>query len=353
MSKNREIEILLKILKGDAGLQEDPESFDAGLLIRWAEVHKVVYPLLTFARKYRNLFTRENILRLENHCLQTARRSLSQLSELKRIAAALQENKIDFAVIKGPQLSRMLYGREALKESVDLDIMLAHDSSQAETHELLTRLGYTWSNLAACRSGFTKRIFIIAKREVQYISPATRSHIDLHIRPGANTYLTARLFRDFFNAFEDFDLEGVRVPVPPLEKYFAYLCYHGSLHQFSRLAWLLDIRAFLQTRYHALDFQKVLAIARSWRAERSVFIAMYLLQDYFGDEVPASLTSPPKHAGRTAFLASQCRELLDKDEKYAFSLHGRFGKLIYMMVLIKGLAGKIDLLFGILLRMVI
>jgi hypothetical protein len=352
MREEKEIGILLEILKGDPNLKVAPGSFMSDRLIRLAEIHKVVYQLMRFTQQHPDLFSKEQIARLDNHCRQAALRSLTQLHELKRIAAALKENNIGFVVIKGPQLSRMLYGREALKESVDIDIMLVSQPDAEQAHEVLTRLGYTWSNLDYYKTRLKKSIFIKARREVHYISPANGNHIDLHIRPGASTYMTAGLFRNFFDGLERFDIEGIGLPVLPLEKYLVYLCYHGSLHQFCRLAWLLDIRAYLRLKQDALDYPKLFGIARALHTERSIFTAMQLIQSYFGEVVPEKLKVPPSCARRIDLLAKMCRGMIDKDERYGLSMKGRFGRLMYMMVLIKGLAGKVDFVFGIVLRMV-
>ncbi len=343
--------ILIRILRGDTTGEDLTIACDADRLIRLAEIHKVIYQVLLFARQHPGLFTQEQVERLDNHSRQAALRSLTQLHELKRIATVLQENRIAFVVIKGPQLSRMLYGREALKESVDLDIMLVNPEDFDRAHDVIYGLGYTWSNLNGYPSEFTQRLFIHAKREVAYSAPATRNNIDLHVKPGSNTYLTARLFRNFFSALESHDLEGVAMPVLPPEKYLAYLCYHGSLHQFSRLAWLLDIRAFLRLEQDALDYVNLIDIARSWRAERGLFTALRLLREYFGDEIPEKLKDYPLFTPRINHLVKMCQRITSADESYSLSLKGRTGRFFYMMLLIRGWAGKVDFVYGIFIRM--
>ncbi len=352
MRKEKEIGLLRKILQGDSKEQFNSESFNMDVLIRLTIIHKVVYQLLLFAQQHPELFSQEQIAHLDNHCRQAALRSLTQLHELRRIAMALQENRLAFVVIKGPQLSRMLYGREALKESVDLDIMLLNPGDFDRAHAVIKDLGYTWSNLNGFSSGFARKLFLHAKREVAYASPVTRNNIDLHVKPGSNTYRTARLFRDFFAGLESFDLEGFGMPVLPPEKYLAYLCYHGSLHQFSRLAWLLDIRAFLRLKQDEMDFAEVTGIARSWRAERGLYMALRLLQEYFGDEIPEKLKGYPLFSPRINHLVKMCQRVITADESYSLSLKGRTDRFFYMMLLIRGLAGKVDFVYGILIRIV-
>ncbi len=346
------IMILIRILRGDTNGQDLTVARDADRLIRLAVIHKVVYQLLLFAQQHPEFFTQVQIAHLENHCRQAALRSLMQLHELRRIAMALQENRLDFVVIKGPQLSRMLYGREALKESVDLDIMLACPVDFDRAHAVVNGLGYTWSNLNVFTSRFTQRLFIHAKREVAFASPVTRNSIDLHVKPGSNTYLTARFFGDFFTGLASYDLEGVAMPVLPPEKYLAYLCYHGSVHQFSRLAWLLDIRGFLRLKKDELDYARLIGIAKSWHTERGLYTALRLLQEYFGDEIPGALNVKALYTRRINLLVKMCQHLILMDEDYALSLKGRTGRFLYMMTLMKGWAGKVDFVYGILIRIV-
>ena len=353
MNEQPEIAILLQIVKGDIDLQISLGSCSIDRLIQLAEMHRVVYQLLIFARQHNDIFTGEQIIQLENRCRQGALRSLTQLHELKRIAGVLNEKDIGYVCIKGPQLSRMIYGREALKESVDLDILLERAEDLMKVHTILSGLGYTHSNLNQYKGKYARKIFLIAKREVHFFNRETRCAIDLHVRPGANTYLTAKYFNGFLSDLVAADLEGTRVPVLSDEYYFVYLCYHGSLHQFSRLAWLMDIRAFLSLKREVFDYGKLLSIARSLHAERSVYLTMLLLQQLLGDEIPGDIAVNIRNNKRFRYLVSVCANMTGRDPIYWMTLIGRTEKVIYIMLLIKGMAGRIDWLYGILMRQLI
>jgi len=347
----KEINILLRILKGVPDQSITEESFNTDSLIRLAGMHRVSHPLLVYAQDHPGLFTPAQIESLSLHCRNNAIRSLGQLGELIRVARGLSHAGIAFVVIKGPQLARMLYGREALKESVDLDMMLVCESDLERAHLLLSGMGFTQSNLNAYPGKFSRKIFLIAKREVHYVNPVSQIHIDLHLRAGANTYLTAGRFRNFFEPLETFDVEGQPVNILLPEQYLSYLCYHGSLHQFSRIAWLMDIRAFLSVKRNILNYDKVLALALKIKAERSLFLAMILLHQYFGDQIPAVIERAITQRKRIGLLARVCRRMLTRNSDYGLTLQGRLNKLFYMMVLIKGFAGRLDLLYGIVMRM--
>jgi hypothetical protein len=349
MLTDPEIKLLLQIVTNDH--QEMPLSpINISRLIRLAVRHKVVYQLLRFAQQYPPLFTPDQLLKLENRSRHNAQRSLTQLSEMKTIAGSFNEKGIGYVCIKGPQLARMIYGREALKESVDLDIILVDNNNLSRVHVLLSELGYTRSNLNQYPGAWRRKIFLTAKREVHYFNQQNKCSIDLHIRPGANTYITEKRFKGFLSRLKAFDLEGKSIPVLPDEAYFVYLCYHGALHQFSRLAWLLDIRAFMQIKSAKLDFSQVSFIARSLQLERCVYLAFVLLKDYFGEEPVGKNDNMP---ARMRFLAASCHRMLDREPQYGLSLRGRIDKFIYIMVLLKGLAAKIDWIYGIIMRQLI
>ncbi|HEX2394652.1 MAG TPA: nucleotidyltransferase family protein [Bacteroidales bacterium] len=352
MLHNKEIKLLLEIATEPGNNAISLAGMNIQQLMQLAFRHKTVYHLHVFAHKNSHLFSKEQLKNIEERSRRSAIQSLVQLYELKKIARTLDDNGISYCCIKGPQLSRMLYGREALKESVDLDIILGKASDLQQVHELFYKLGYSVSNLNEYPGKWRRKIFLIAKREVHYYNRENNCAIDLHIRPGANTYLTEKYFKGFLTGLKTYDLEGTPIPVLQDESYFVYLCYHGALHQFSRLAWLLDIRAFLIMKETTLNFDTVHRIARSLNIERCVILALLLLEKYFGDafisKVDYSLQTKLMH-----LLAADCYEMLRSQPGYALSLKGRYNKVIYIMKLIKGLPGKIDWFYGIFMRQVI
>jgi hypothetical protein len=150
-----------------------------------------------------------------------------------------------------------------------------------------------------------------------------RCAIDLHYRPGANTYLTAGRFRGILSQVNKTTLEGTVLPVLPDETYFVYLCYHGSLHQFSRLAWLMDIRAFLKVKQQVLDYPAIMALAHTLKVERSMYLAMHLLQHYFSDDLPPEIVVHLPNNARFRYLISVCYNMIGREPDYWKTFRGR------------------------------
>lgn len=337
---------LLTLLRG-----ETPQpATDA--LVTLAQMHRVSYEVWRYAQHNPGFLTKRQLEKLDAHCRSNALKALDQLLELTRVSRAFHEEGIAYASVKGQQLSRMLYGRHAQKESVDLDLLLARAADLNKAHALLTAMGYAQSSLNRYRGRFARRVYLIGKREVDYFNPSNQSRIDLHLRPGANTYLTAYHFRNFFMELETTVIDGYPIFIPPPEQYFAYLCYHGALHQFMRLGWLMDIRAFLAVKGKELDMNKVWRQAANMGATRHLQLALILLRDWFGDEIPVVLRAKMKEGPRLRLLARICRRGLSRPSGYPLTLAGRTGKFVYMMILLRGLSARMDWLYGIVTRQI-
>jgi hypothetical protein len=349
MIPTHETEVLLEILKGNQPVILLKET-DIDWLIKVAGRHKVRYSLLLFAQQHTDIFNPEQIVKLENLCRKAALHALVQLNELTCVAERLNKENIGFVCVKGPQLSRMIYGREALKESVDLDIMLTSENDLLPAGNILKQLGYNRNSLDPYTGNFKRNMFLTAKREVQFVNDSDKSIIDLHFRPGSGACFTKGRYRGFLTDIRIIDLEGTPVPVLSDEAYLLYLCYHAALHRFSRLAWLMDIRAFLKVKEKEINFELVFRLADHIKIKRCLCLAIFLIKEYFGEETGKYYC---RHSWRMKWLVSMCRKMVFRRADYAVSISGRLGKLIYSMLLLKGLPAKIDWIAAIGMRQII
>jgi hypothetical protein len=147
-------------------------------------------------------------------------------------------------------------------------------------------------------------------------------------------------------------IDGYPIFIPPPEQYFVYLCYHGALHQFMRLGWLVDIRAFLAVKGKTLDYHKVWKQAENMNATRHLQLALVLLRDWFGDTLPTQLQPRFEDGFRLRLLSRICRGQLARKSGYSLTLPGRSGKFVYMMILLHGLTARMDWMYGIFVRQV-
>jgi hypothetical protein len=345
-----ELSILLAMLRGDHEIFNEALNFKTERIISLSVQHRVVYRLWQLARFRADLFTLSQIEGLHKKCQNTARQSLVQLVEIRRIAQAFNTAGIGYGVIKGPVLSQMLYGHEAVKESVDLDILLIQPADHAAADFELRQLGFGYSNYNPHMSRWKQRIFKAARREIFYYHKVNRCVLDLHLRPFSNTYLTRGLFADFLSEMSHADLAGIKVPAQPDDTYFLYLCYHGALHQYSRLAWLMDIRAFLQLKEQDLSYSFIVEKACKFQLIRHVQLTLHLLKECLGVSLPQPLIEVMSKSARLYLLVKYCKIIMGREEILASSFTSRIGKLLFLMLLTKGWKGRLDLCWGVILR---
>jgi hypothetical protein len=312
--------------------------------------HKTEYYLFAYFQQFPNLILSEQLQQLREKMTQQAVKSLRQLSELITICKNFNQKGIRYAIIKGPHLARMLYGSAAVKVSVDLDILMVKPEDLPAFHAMLINASYICVEQQLLTGTWKQRLFISAKREVHYYNRMTGCAVDLHVKPLANTILTAYRYRDFFADIEQVPFEGITVPVLPAGKYFVYLCYHGACHQFSRLVWLLDIRDFYLQKRDILDMEKILALARSLNMERPVCLAFMMLNILFTIDIPHRIKSTVNNSNLLKKLAVQCLQAISLERGEDLRLGARFNRMIYLIRLNKDVAGKADVLLSMVMR---
>jgi len=312
--------------------------------------HKTDYYLFTYFQQYPNLIPSEQLQQIREKMTQQAVKSLRQLSELISLCKVLNKKGIQYVIIKGPHLARRLYGNAAVKVSVDLDILMVKPDDLPAFHVALTSAGYACVEQKLMTGTWKQRLFVSAKREVHYYNRVAGCAIDLHVKPLANTILTAHRYKDFFTDIEQAPFEGITIPVLPPEKYFIYLCYHGACHQFSRLAWLMDIRIFYLQIRDTMDGDKILSVARSLNMERMVLLAFMMLNLLFEVEIPGSIRSSVEHSSRLKKLVINCLVAISLERGGDLKLKPRFDRMVYLIRLNEGLTAKVDVLLSMVMR---
>lgn len=312
--------------------------------------HKTDYYLLIYFQRAPSLISPELLDPLREKMTRQAVRSLGQLNELIALCKGLNLKGIRYAVIKGPHLARMLYGNAAVKVSVDLDIMMVDPDDLHAFHEVFVEAGYSCIEQKLLTGTWKQRMFISAKREVHYFNSKAGCAVDLHVKPLANTILTANRYKDFFSDIEQVPFEGITIPVLPAEKYFVYLCYHGACHQFSRLGWLLDILNFYRLKRDTLDVEKMMVVARSLNMERPLGLAFAMINILFDADIPEKIKSSVMDYRLMDKLVRDCLKAISMERGEDLQLRARYDRMAYLIKLNKGFAAKVDVVLSMVMR---
>jgi hypothetical protein len=224
-------------------------------------------------------------------------RNLELTAELLRILDRLEAAGIQALPYKGPALAAAAYGDTALREFVDLDILVA-PSDVERACVCLQDDGYrplhTWTpkqERHELRFGHARSL--------------TRGGIlvEMHWAIAEGTYALPRDTAPLFHRATRTSLGGRKVSAFAAEDLLVLLCVHGSMHFWSRLAWVCDVAQVLTSV--ELDPATVRQRAASSGSERMLLLGIEMANGLLGVKVPAALQLPRTSGAAVRSLASR------------------------------------------------
>ncbi len=206
--------------------------------------------------------------------------------ETVTMIGALEAAGVATLALKGAGLAGLVYGDLALRQSRDIDLLVAEEDL-VRADEVCRQAGYRRLQpspdiddvrLAAWRRWRKDFIYRHASRDLT---------LELHFRLVLDPVRAARL--DLWGARRRPDVPGLgALPVPDGPALYAYLCLHGALCGWFRMKWLADLAALLagrsETEVEALHDG---AVARG--AGRASGQALLLLERVFDRPLAAGL----------------------------------------------------------------
>lgn len=169
-------------------------------------------------------------------------RRLRQMSELLRITSALRNAGIRVAEIKGMTLGVLAYGTADLKESIDLDLLVAPDAA-VDAVQLLLAEGYAHQQVGTRLRADQIRALVRNRKDLPLIGPH-KTKLELHWRlsQGASLLKGAGEL-----AWQEVEVaSGHMASTLAMPDLVAYLAVHGSLHDWARIKWLADFDALFR-----------------------------------------------------------------------------------------------------------
>ncbi|HUC84226.1 MAG TPA: nucleotidyltransferase family protein [Candidatus Acidoferrales bacterium] len=218
-------------------------------------------------------------------CFKTnACRNLFLTQELVSQVRIFRENGIAAIPFKGPLLAIIAYGNVALREFLDLDILVQKKDFH-RARELLATQGYR-SPIA--RAGQPTESHFKSQLGCNHIRQDGRVSLEIHWSfvqkwLGFNVDLDA-----IWAAPRTVKVGQEQVLVLPGDITLLYLCAHGAKHQWNRLCWLVDVAEVLRTRSE-WDWEALLAQAERSGCLRTLFIGLHLAKTLLTASVPDSV----------------------------------------------------------------
>jgi hypothetical protein len=286
---SREAEILLRCARSSPNPEEADRlralvetGLDWPRVIREAERHGLRPLVATHLRAaVGEGAARGGLVELELAALGTARRNVALTAELFRLLEGFDQAGVRVLPYKGPVLAGAVYGSVALREFLDLDLLVRRGDVRAAAHVLQiagyrAKLPLTPAQEAAVLG---------SRHELVFVREDGRVVVELQWRV-VPAYFAFELDHErLWDRAEWVQLAGRKVPTLRPEDLLLALCVHGTKHLWDRLVWILDVAELIRARTD-LDWAEVVTMARHLGALRMLGLGLRLATDLPGASIP-------------------------------------------------------------------
>jgi Uncharacterised nucleotidyltransferase len=221
----------------------------------------------------------ENRLALQISVERQVRHSLHMTRETARWAQMFSNAGIACRFFKGPTLAKLAYADFGLKRSADIDALVPR-AQASQARDMLNCAGFEILKPHGLDARFVDRYLHWAK-EIAF-AHADGTIFELHVRLSPNERLMRQVTAE--SDCQSVSIGSVSVPTFSDRRLYPYLCYHGAHHGWSRLKWLADLNAFLESR----DIAALHRQAVDQGLSNESIVALSLCRDLLGREYPAS-----------------------------------------------------------------
>ncbi len=217
---------------------------------------------------------------------------LGKMNAFWQICSLLKEAGIPFIPQKGPVLSYRLKGDPLYRTFVDLDFYI-EEYQIAQTVNLLLSNGFITPFYTVPQKECKRRLLFKHVNEVILLHEGWSVNVELHWNLfNCKTINNA----DFILILEDNNeiilFEDQQFKVFNNELEVLYLVIHGTLHGWSKLKWLFDVRNLL--RKFKIQESRFISLVRKYKAGRPVAICNELLKVFFPESnlLPSTVKAP-------------------------------------------------------------
>lgn len=291
-----------------------PEGFSFERFLDLVKAHQVAATLSSRISALKPHLQKEEYESLSTWINSRVFQQLNLSKELFDILKKFDEADVKVISLKGPALSQQLYGSFAQRESIDLDLMvLPTDFFKAE--EIILSFGYESTNYDLAK--FSKRQLKAYQNyfcDSSYLGHKVgKGMIDIHWRMFDNAQVFPKSIDQLFEQAAPEKIAGHRMLKLSNEDLFLYLAIHASKHEWSKLKWLLDIRAFMLKYEGSVNWDVFMKYCIKHKIQRPVVMAVWLSHLYFNTGVPEIIQSELKRDKKVNALIEGAISVIEKN----------------------------------------
>jgi hypothetical protein len=214
-------------------------------------------------------------------------RNLILTNEILRVIDLLQANGIQPIPYKGPALAAGLYGNIALRQFVDLDLLIKY-ADVSKSREVLLADGYVPASEIGPMTPSQERAFVQFHYTYDFHSRELGNRLEMHWG----------IVPRYFGFYLDYDrlwtravpqlLNGTNILTLSPEDSLLILCVSGTKHLWNRLSRICDVAETIR-KYPELNWDRLILEARSLGALRILFLALYLSKQLLNVPIPRDI----------------------------------------------------------------
>lgn len=243
---------------------------------------------------------------LRAHFHDNAADNLVVTGELLEIVSLFEEHGITAVPYKGPTLAALAYGNLALREFVDLDVLI-HGRDVLKSQELLGTLGYR------------PRHSLTRAQEAAFLEswgdwPLDRDEgsgrsVELHWPVAKRRHLFLLYPEHVWDRLQPVSLGGGTVSTLASEDLLLVLCVHGSKHSWEDLALICDVARLVQAD-GGIQWGRLIEQASALGSKRMLLLGLLLGSELLGVALPREISQEIQADPKVETLARQVRERL-------------------------------------------
>ena len=306
-----------------SALDSVPSSLDWNLLMRMARHHRLE-PLLCYGfRQSRFGAIPSSVREVWEACRRsTVVGAMHYQQVLGEIAAAFDDRRVPFVLLKGEALSKGLYPQEGLRPYGDIDLLIRPETYEA-AKDILAGLGFRLR--LPTKEGEKLRLF--GEIEFDKKGPFTVT-VDLHWDTLMTSWEPRSLFSgdEAWSSLDQISLGTRALPVLRGEFLLLYLSVHFAFHHvFDGLLWLCDLFLLLRRDEDRIDWDRLVAMADRCQCRHALYYSLLFVKALMAGEVPFGILDrlrPPATirtlmpAGQLLFRDTLVPQMLERYVKF-------------------------------------
>ncbi len=283
---------------------------DWSALLRAAPAESLLGPLYAaVTAAAADVVPEDRLTELRNLFRVNTERMLRLTGQLLRILDLLRANGVQAVPFKGPALAQDVFGEVGMRQSVDLDILVAA-ADVAHACELLVANGFRWM---APASAVPQRALLRNEWEAVLVRTDGEPMVELHWRVGPRFARGSLSAERLIARAGTISLLGREVPNLCLQDVALVLALHASTHRWEELEQILTFAVVL-AKMTEIEFLGTVEEAREQGCRRRFLIGCILARDVLGLELPKSVEECAAADPAAARLAARARARLFSED---------------------------------------